>query len=314
MNLGTALDVAIGLVLMYLLLSLAVTAAVEYLSQLFTIRANNLAYTLRRLLDGGSSEAQKGKSILRLFLAPPVASLPGVAPAGLFGKFEASGQIATMTQSSGRISSYLDSATFAKGLSEALDLYERAKAGPNIAANVVAGLPESPIKQVIQDELIRAGADLAQFEQAMAAWFDKAMDRASGIFKRWTQVVSIALGIALAGALNADTFAVGQRLWDDDVLRDQIVKVAVAKVDGQKSLPDTRQDIDDIRKELSIFPIGWGYGTNPRDCWGWLSKICGIVFTGAALAFGAPFWFDTLSKLVNLRSSGVKPEEKEKKA
>ena len=29
MNLGTALDVAIGLVLMYLLLSLAVTAAVE---------------------------------------------------------------------------------------------------------------------------------------------------------------------------------------------------------------------------------------------------------------------------------------------
>ena len=273
MNLGTALDVAIGLVLMYLLLSLAVTAAVEYLSQLFTIRANNLAYTLRRLLDGGSSEAQKGKSILRLFLAPPVASLPGVAPAGLFGKFEASGQIATMTQSSGRISSYLDSATFAKGLSEALDLYERAKAGPNIAANVVAGLPESPIKQVIQDELIRAGADLAQFEQAMAAWFDKAMDRASGIFKRWTQVVSIALGIALAGALNADTFAVGQRLWDDDVLRDQIVNVAVAKVDGQKSLPDTRQDIDDIRKELSIFPIGWGYGTNPRDCWRWLSKI-----------------------------------------
>jgi hypothetical protein len=30
--------------------------------------------------------------------------------------------------------------------------------------------------------------------------------------------------------------------------------------------------------------------------------------TGLALSFGAPFWFDTLSKFMNVRAAGVKPE------
>jgi len=32
--------------------------------------------------------------------------------------------------------------------------------------------------------------------------------------------------------------------------------------------------------------------------------------TGAAAAQGAPFWFDILKKLINVRSTGPKPEEK----
>ena len=42
----------------------------------------------------------------------------------------------------------------------------------------------------------------------------------------------------------------------------------------------------------------------------WLTKIMGMVITGAAAAQGAPFWFDILKKMVNVRSSGIKPEEK----
>ena len=30
--------------------------------------------------------------------------------------------------------------------------------------------------------------------------------------------------------------------------------------------------------------------------------------TGLALSFGAPFWFDALSKFMNLRAAGAKPE------
>jgi hypothetical protein len=36
----------------------------------------------------------------------------------------------------------------------------------------------------------------------------------------------------------------------------------------------------------------------------------GFVITALALSLGAPFWFDLLSKLVSIRSGGVKPEEK----
>jgi hypothetical protein len=33
----------------------------------------------------------------------------------------------------------------------------------------------------------------------------------------------------------------------------------------------------------------------------------GCVITAAAAAQGAPFWFDILAKLVNVRSSGMRP-------
>ena len=41
-------------------------------------------------------------------------------------------------------------------------------------------------------------------------------------------------------------------------------------------------------------------------------KILGIILSAGAAAQGAPFWFDILKKLVNVRGSGAKPEEKSK--
>ncbi|MCI0520058.1 MAG: hypothetical protein L0Z70_07330, partial [Chloroflexi bacterium] len=48
-------------------------------------------------------------------------------------------------------------------------------------------------------------------------------------------------------------------------------------------------------------PVGWT---------GWLLKLLGVFITGAATMQGAPFWFDMLKKIINVRSTGVKPEEK----
>ena len=36
----------------------------------------------------------------------------------------------------------------------------------------------------------------------------------------------------------------------------------------------------------------------------------GFIITALAVSLGAPFWFDLLNKLVSIRGSGVKPEEK----
>ena len=77
-----------------------------------------------------------------------------------------------------------------------------------------------------------------------------------------------------------------------------------------------------------IIPIGenivWGLTDNttagqcnqivnvPANFAGWLTKVIGIIFSAAAAAQGSPFWFDILKKLVNIRGSGAKPEEKTK--
>lgn len=37
--------------------------------------------------------------------------------------------------------------------------------------------------------------------------------------------------------------------------------------------------------------------------------IFGIIISGVSLSFGAPFWFETLVKLVNIRRAGKKPEQ-----
>jgi hypothetical protein len=41
----------------------------------------------------------------------------------------------------------------------------------------------------------------------------------------------------------------------------------------------------------------------------WGSKVLGWLLSGAMAAQGAPFWFDMLNKLVNVRSSGKTPSE-----
>jgi hypothetical protein len=42
---------------------------------------------------------------------------------------------------------------------------------------------------------------------------------------------------------------------------------------------------------------------------GWALKIFGILITGIAAAQGAPFWFDVLKKLINIRMTGANPIE-----
>jgi len=45
------------------------------------------------------------------------------------------------------------------------------------------------------------------------------------------------------------------------------------------------------------------------DLSGWLQKFLGLLITGLAAAQGAPFWFDILKRVVNVRSSGINPSE-----
>jgi hypothetical protein len=46
---------------------------------------------------------------------------------------------------------------------------------------------------------------------------------------------------------------------------------------------------------------------NQPNFWDVVLYLLGITITGFSLSFGAPFWFDALAKLVNIRRSGNKP-------
>lgn len=52
--------------------------------------------------------------------------------------------------------------------------------------------------------------------------------------------------------------------------------------------------------DIKVLPLGWSTFT-PLSIFGWIVT--------ASVLFGAPFWFDLLQRLVNLRGTGPRPEQ-----
>jgi hypothetical protein len=44
----------------------------------------------------------------------------------------------------------------------------------------------------------------------------------------------------------------------------------------------------------------------------WLERLIGWLLTILAISLGAPFWFDILNKIINIRFAGKSPEEPKK--
>ncbi len=67
----------------------------------------------------------------------------------------------------------------------------------------------------------------------------------------------------------------------------------------------------DIKQSNQLLGLGWSGDTaaDQMDCKHWPVNVLGWIVTALAISLGAPFWFDLLGKLVQLRGTGTKPEE-----
>jgi hypothetical protein len=154
--------------------------------------------------------------------------------------------------------------------------------------------------------------------------FDSSMERAGGVYKRNAKGVAIIIGITLAITTNADTFHIINRLSKDSLLREIIIDKAV-QVAPQGSNPSDIYKIDpnEILKEVEL-PIGWTsanvqqqinstkYRVNGLPVFSVLSMIAGWFVSGIAIAMGAPFWFDLLGKVMNVKNAGKKGKQSPK--
>ena len=124
--------------------------------------------------------------------------------------------------------------------------------------------------------------------------------------QRKIQIALLVIAVGIAGIANADTFAVGDRLLRDDALRAAVVAKATAQANAAKgggdSVDDVADKVDDV-KDLGL-PLGWSKENQPNDALRWLWKVLGIAVTAAALSLGAPFWFDLIGKVAQLRGVG----------
>jgi hypothetical protein len=143
--------------------------------------------------------------------------------------------------------------------------------------------------------------DLNEFRQAVERWYDRAMERVSGWYKRRAQLFLFIIGLLVAVAVNADAIRTADVLWKDDGLRSGLVN----ELGTQNPNPAADKVLDKL-SDLG-FPIGWGGDKTPSGSEIPVAVI-GWLITGVAVTFGAAFWFDFLGKVSNLRSAGRAPQ------
>lgn len=189
---------------------------------------------------------------------------------------------------------------------------------------------------------------LAKARQNVERWFDDSMDRVTGVFKRYSQWMALIIGFLIALILNVDSIDLTLYLWREPTVRQALADNASNFELSQQDLADNPEEaLRNFRNQFSglTLPVGWGIDRSETSAWtdpdcqlfpridqafgvplvgtpfciippqstnqsNVLLKLAGIFLTALAARQGAPFWFDMLKRVVNLRGTGANPTEK----
>lgn len=352
---SSVLDVAIGLIFVYLILGLMCTTVNEWVAQFFKMRSQVLKTGIQALLK--SVPAKVGAPVRDLaaefYGHPLVRSLskrggdPSYLPARTFSMalIDILGKVAPERVALGSAALQLGPA--AASQSPPVD-----DSLVNVQASIEA-LPDGDVRNSLLLLLNNADNRLATFQQHLETWFEDAMDRVSGWYKKRSQIITVVVAAVITIFANADSVGIARKLFVNPTLRDAIVQGAGARkaraADPSQNLaPDqfvsgltpqekadlgeltgwsaefktfhwmkaqhdnkTPKEIEDAKTD-DTFPglnlvsdvfFPWVWAIAPAHLFGWF-------LTAVAASLGAPFWFDTLNRFMNIRAAGTSPNEK----
>lgn len=339
------LDVAIGLVFVYFILSLLCSVLIEAIASLSKWRPQMLIQGITELI----------KSDVEKYLDPATKEpifLDKLKKNPLF---------------LGEKPSYISSRSFIMSLLSSLKDHPGITADNRATAQecsldsvknikkLAETLPaDSNIRNTLVPLLDAAQGNLDKAMESMEKWYDEAMQRVTGWYKRKSQVFALGLAIVVALGLNADTFQISQTLYSDQTVREALVKSAQDLVKKEATPPEVKppgttapgattpeaaapgtappgattecaptpeagspqpgqkSDLADKTKILKEafkidMPLGWSPKDLKWDPWNNFVKLVGILLTALMVTLGSNFWFELLNRLINLRNSGKKP-------
>jgi hypothetical protein len=318
---STTLEVAIGMALVYLLLSFFCTAINEGIAGMLGSRGKNLEKGIQSLFtDGAMKLADKGpawtfaKAIYDHGLVQSLYRTDTVK--GLMGWLRGATQLPSYIPSrtfaialfdilfrGNKLPRYSDSSHPISAVAPALDL--------DTMIRMLQDLPESKAREALISLVRTSGGDAAKTRQAFERWFDDGMDRCAGWYKRKTQLVLFVLGLTVALVLNIDSIALARALWTSPAIRSYAMTVGEEYGKSKPASTDMAKAITDLQS-LAL-PVGWNgkhyaiHSTTASDSL--LFAIAGWLLTAIAMTLGAPFWFDLLNQFMVVRST-IKPREK----
>ena len=290
------LDIAIGMIFTYLLLSLICSAINELIERQLKNRAADLEQGIRELLDD-----KDGTGLVTQLYQHGMIN-------GLF-----KGEYNAADKDKSNLPSYIPARNFALAI-----LGIVAPESPAISIRDSVGkMTNAKVKNALTAMLNVVGEDVDKLRGSIENWFNSTMDRVSGWYKRRSQLIIFSMGFVLAGVINVNSISIANDLWTHKAERDAMVSAAQGylqthptkdgQIDRDASLKANVESISDYG-----LPIGWHIKA-PCGLGEWiffvLRSLLGWLITACAISLGAPFWFDVLNRFVVIRST-VKPHEK----
>lgn len=287
---NAAIDVAIALILMYLMLSLLCTVINEFIATKLKLRAKALASVLEQMLDNqtlrdafyrhglivtnkratatGPQSTVSGVTSVASATASAVTSGASAVASGVRNMISGPpvappvappappAAAAAPVASAPAPANHEDHPTYLSGRSVALALIgslDPTKPLPGILdiQNAVKSLPPSCyIRDILLSSLTEAGNDLDKLRTSIATWFDDSMERLSGAYKRQLKCISMLIGLIVTIAFNADSFNVATALWSDQDRRASVV--AIATNVAQESASKAPEYVDETKLKVAI--------------------------------------------------------------
>jgi hypothetical protein len=412
---NAVLDVFIGLVFLYLLYSLLATIIQEIFARRLSLRTRNLLKAIRIMLEDNNYESKNLRflsSVNRYFLQIKKTilywykSFPKESFTKVFYKHPS---IKYLGENEFRSKPpYIKADNFSQTLIQLLRgedydgtspqmnlIYETLfthkkisfkKSGSKATLSIE---PETLLH--LQNLYTDAHKDIDRFKILIEQWYNETMDRATGWYKKQTQLLLFFIGFGIAAAFNADTIAIYNILSENKTAREQLVQLAINAPEKFKpvmdslkqikvidSIPQTRTDsiktdttgwiirekviytitdsalqvsyktiASDLENANNILGFGWPNEDSCEICDSLVAKlVCckgdssatmkleksimdchakykcntntyqqsglqmffGWLLTALAISLGAPFWYDMLNKIMQLRSGGPKPK------
>ena len=316
MDLTVILQVAIGIMFVWIMLAVITSQIQEWVSSILAWRASMLEDTIAQMLgDPNLKDKIYKHPLIKGLYTNKGNRKPGGIPEDKFSLilFE---EVMNSGLTIGKVKTDFDKLKKNVEALKASDGNDGLKEFATSLDTLLLG---------IQDRANDATHAITEARVRVEGWFNNSMERLKGAYRRRVQIVAIIVGISVSAILNVDTASIATTLWQDPVVRQAVAAQASqlqepAAQPGQQ--PPSVEEIKNNVNELNALslPIGWSFKTadkdpktadDPRDfpssVGGWVAKIVGILLSGMAAAQGAPYWFDLMRKLVT-RNPPVPPQ------
>jgi len=286
LDLGSpAIEIAIALAFVFFVLSLVVTELTELVANFFKLRVSNLQQGLKGMLGDDD--------LVKELLNHPLIKTDLRSERKRWQRKQEP--------------SYIAPRNFAAVVQ---DLFKN-EPGTNLAQ--ASQQLSKQLRALIGD----SGGELPD-QSKLEKWFDDSMDRVSGWYKRKAKWITLIIAAIVVIGLNVSALRIADHLSAEPTVRAAVVAKAEAAAkkgsgQGEKDLEDAGKNMENAVKNLEDLhlPIFWADPNVPK----WTVTDVGLTVAGwlitiFAISLGAPFWFDALGRLSNLRMAGKKPEEK----